>query len=81
VIKETSLALNTKNWLPKEGESIEKARNRTTHDFAAALIEQKEAPPEERIHTYTYILGENGQLSDRETGEKPTLRWTTKLTN
>jgi hypothetical protein len=78
MIKETSLALNTKNWLPKEGESIEKARNRTIHDFAAASIEQKEAPPEERINTYTYILGENGQLYNQETGEKPTLRWTTK---
>ena len=78
MIKETSLALNTKNWLPKEGESIEKARNRTTHDFAAASIEQKEAPPEERINTYTYTLNENGQLFSKETGEKPTPRWITK---
>lgn len=78
MIKEASLALNTKNWLPKEGESIEKARNRAVHDFAAASIEQREANFEERINTYTYVLGKNGQLYDKETGEKPTLRWTTE---
>ncbi len=78
MIKETSLALNTRNWLPKEGESIEKARNRATHDFAAASIEQREAAPEERINTYTYVLGENGQLYDKELGEKPTPRWITE---
>ena len=48
MIRETSLALNTRNWLPREGESIEKAINRTTRDFAAASIEQREAAPEER---------------------------------
>ena len=78
MIKETSLALNTKNWLPKEGESIEKAKNRATHDFAAASIEQKEAAPEEKINAYTYVLGENGQLYDKESGEKPTPRWITE---
>ena len=78
MIKETSLALNTRNWLPKEGESIEKARNRATHDFAAASIEQRKAAPEERINTYTYVLGENGQLYDKELGEKPTPRWITE---
>lgn len=78
MIKETSLALNTKNWLPKKGESIERTRNRATHDFAAASIEQRAANPEERINTYTYVLSENGQLYSEETGEKPTPRWITK---
>ncbi|MBU0572784.1 hypothetical protein KKH23_02390 [Patescibacteria group bacterium] len=78
MIKETSLALNTRNWLPKEGESVDRARNRATHDFAAASIEQRKAPPEERINTFIYILGKDGQLYDKETGEKPTLRWATE---
>ncbi len=78
MIKETSLALNTKNWLPKEGESIEKARNRATHDFAAASIEQRKANFEERIYIYTYVLGEDGRLYEEDTSEKSTPRWTTE---
>ncbi len=78
MIKETSLALNTKNWLPKEGESIEKARNRAVHDFASASIEQREANLEERINTYIYVLSKDGRLYDKETNEKPTPRWITE---
>ena len=80
MIKETSLALNTRNWLPKEGESIDEAKNRATHDFAAASIEQREAPLEERINAYAYILGEDGHVYGygKEAGKRPSLRWETK---
>jgi hypothetical protein len=80
MIKETSLALNTNNWLLKEGESIEDAKNRTTQDFAAGSIEQREGPPEERINVYTYTLGEDGHLYgyDEEGGKRPALRWEIK---
>lgn len=82
MIKETLLALNTRNWLPKEGESVKKARSRATHDFAAASIEQKEAAPEEKINAYTYVLSGDGQLyakkDDKTSSVKPTPRWITE---
>lgn len=74
-MKETSLALNTKNWLPKEGESIKDAKNRATRDLAAGSIEQREGPPEERINTYPYIINNRGQLAEKETDKRPALRW------
>jgi hypothetical protein len=74
-MKEVCLALNTRNWLPKEDESVEDAKNRTIHDLASAAIEQREAPLEERINTYSYILGEKMQLFEKETGNRPVLRW------
>ena len=80
MIKETSLALNTRNWLPKEGESIKDAKNRATQDFAAGSIEQRKGPLEERINVYTYTLGEDGYLYGygKEVDKKPTLKWETK---
>lgn len=78
MIKETLLALNTRNWCPKKGEPVKDAKNRATHDLTAASIEQREAPPEERINTYSYVLNKNGQLCDQETGKRPTLRWATE---
>jgi len=77
-MKETSLALDTRNWLPKEDESIEDAKNRATHDFAAGSIEQRKGPPEERINTYIYVLDQNSQLCDEESGKRPTLKWETE---
>ena len=74
MFKETPLALDTRNWLPKEGESIEDAKNRTTQDFAAGSIEQREAPFEERINTYSYVLSNKGQLCEPESGKRPALR-------
>ena len=78
MIKETLLALNTRNWCPKEGESVEDAKNRATHDLAAASIEQRKAPLEERINTYSYVVNNRGQLSEIKTGKRPALRWTTE---
>ncbi len=78
MIKETSLALNTRNWLPKYGETVEEAKKRTVNDFTAASLEQREAPLEERINTYIYVLDQNSQLCDKESGKRPTLRWETE---
>jgi hypothetical protein len=78
MIKETLLAIYNINWCPKKGESVEEAKNRTIHDLAAASIEQREAPLEERINTYSYVLNKNGGLCDQETGKKPTLRRATE---
>lgn len=71
------LALDTKNWLPKEGESIGQAIDRTVEDFASASIEQREAPPEEKINSEILFLNENGHLYD-SLGKRVKLRWETK---
>lgn len=71
------LALDTRNWLPKEDELIGEAIERTVEDFAAASIEQRESPPEERINTGVLYLNEDGHLYDT-LGNKVKLRWDTK---
>lgn len=71
------LALNTKNWLPKEGESTAAALERVTEDFASASIEQREAPPEERINTGVLYFHKDGYLCD-QFGERVQLRWETR---
>ena len=76
MIKEISLALDTKNWLPKNGETIEEAKNRAVRDFAAASIEFREAPFEERINPYSYVLNNKGQLCEPKTDKRPSLSWT-----